>query len=392
MKNDAIERPTSLSNDEVARYSRHLIMPEVGMAGQLKLRSARALCIGAGGLGSPVALYLAAAGVGRIGIADFDVVDYSNLQRQIIHGTPDVGRSKLESAKSRLNALNPEVEVVMHEMALSSENALQLFADYDMVIDGTDNFPTRYLVNDACVMSGKPNVYGSIFRFEGQASVFATRGGPCYRCMFPEPPPPGLVPSCAEGGVLGVLPGIVGTIQATEAIKLILGEGESLIGRVLLVDALKMRFRELKVRQDPDCPVCGTEPTVTELIDYEQFCGITPTVTDEAASPESADDVTVRELKSRLDRQDSFLLLDVREPQEFEICRIPGSVLIPLNELPARLSELEGRDDMIVHCKSGVRSGKAVKLLHEAGYGQARNLKGGILAWIDEIDTSLPKY
>ena len=258
MKNDAIERPTSLSNDEVARYSRHLIMPEVGMAGQLKLRSARALCIGAGGLGSPVALYLAAAGVGRIGIADFDVVDYSNLQRQIIHGTPDVGRSKLESAKSRLNALNPEVEVVMHEMALSSENALQLFADYDMVIDGTDNFPTRYLVNDACVMSGKPNVYGSIFRFEGQASVFATRGGPCYRCMFPEPPPPGLVPSCAEGGVLGVLPGIVGTIQATEAIKLILGEGESLIGRVLLVDALKMRFRELKVRQDPDCPVCGT--------------------------------------------------------------------------------------------------------------------------------------
>jgi len=392
VKNDAIKRPTSLSNDEVARYSRHLIMPEVGMAGQLKLRSARALCIGAGGLGSPVALYLAAAGVGRIGIADFDVVDYSNLQRQIIHGTPDVGRSKLESAKSRLNALNPEVEVVMHEMALSSENALQLFADYDMVIDGTDNFPTRYLVNDACVMSGKPNVYGSIFRFEGQASVFATRGGPCYRCMFPEPPPPGLVPSCAEGGVLGVLPGIVGTIQATEAIKLILGEGESLIGRVLLVDALKMRFRELKVRQDPDCPVCGTEPTVTELIDYEQFCGITPTVTGEAASPESADDVTVRELKSRLDRQDSFLLLDVREPQEFEICRIPGSVLIPLNELPARLSEIEGRDDMIVHCKSGVRSGKAVKLLHEAGYGQARNLKGGILAWIDEIDTSLPKY
>ena len=392
MRNDAIERPTSLSNDEVARYSRHLIMPEVGMAGQLKLRSARALCIGAGGLGSPVALYLAAAGVGRIGIADCDVVDYSNLQRQIIHGTPDVGRSKLESAKSRLNALNPEVEVVMHEMALSSEHALQLFADYDMVIDGTDNFPTRYLVNDACVMSGKPNVYGSIFRFEGQASVFATRGGPCYRCMFPEPPPPGLVPSCAEGGVLGVLPGIVGTIQATEAIQLILGEGESLIGRVLLVDALKMRFRELKVRQDPDCPVCGTEPTVTELIDYEQFCGITPTVTGEAASPESADDVTVRELKSRLARQDSFLLLDVREPQEFEICRIPGSVLIPLNELPARLSEIEGRDDMIVHCKSGVRSGKAVKLLHKAGYGQARNLKGGILAWIDEIDTSLPKY
>ena len=383
--------PSPLSNEEVARYSRHLIMPEVGMEGQLELKAARALCIGAGGLGSPVALYLAAAGVGTLGIVDFDEVDYSNLQRQIIHGTPDVGRSKLDSAKSRLNALNPEVEVVTYEMALSAQNALGLFADYDLVIDGTDNFPTRYLVNDACVISGKPNVYGSIFRFEGQASVFAATDGPCYRCLYPEPPPPGLVPSCAEGGVLGILPGVIGTLQATEAIKLILGVGEPLIGRFLIFDALKMRFRELKLRKDPDCPVCGEHPTVTELIDYEQFCGITP-VAATASGPEAEDEATVEELKTRLDRQESFLLLDVREPQEFEICRIPGSVLIPLGDLPARLSELEGRDDMIVHCKSGVRSGKAVRLLREAGYSEARNLKGGILAWIDHIDPTLPKY
>ena len=383
---------TPLTNEEVARYSRHLIMPEVGMAGQLKLKSARALCIGAGGLGSPVALYLAAAGVGTLGIVDFDEVDYSNLQRQIIHGTPDVGRSKLESAKSRLNALNPEVEVVTHEMALSSQNALGLFADYDVVIDGTDNFPTRYLVNDACVLQGKPNIYGSIFRFEGQASVFAAQDGPCYRCLYPEPPPPGLVPSCAEGGVLGILPGVIGTLQATEAIKVILGIGEPLIGRFLIFDALKMRFRELKLRKDPDCPVCGEHPTVTELIDYEQFCGMTTAAPEAALATETDDQATVEELKTRLDRQESFLLLDVREPQEFEICRIPGSVLIPLGDLPSRLSELEGRDDMIVHCKSGVRSGKAVRLLREAGYTKARNLKGGILAWIDGIDPTLPKY
>ena len=383
----------ALTNEEVARYSRHLIMPEVGMEGQLKLKAARALCIGVGGLGSPVLLYLAAAGVGTLGLVDFDEVDYSNLHRQIIHGTPDVGRSKLDSAKARINALNPEVEVVTHEMALSSENALGLFADYDLVVDGTDNFPTRYLVNDACVIGGKPNVYGSIFRFEGQASVFATKDGPCYRCMFPEPPPPGLVPSCAEGGVLGILPGVVGMLQATEAIKLILGVGESLVGRFLLFDALKMRFRELKVRKDPDCPVCGEHPTVTQLIDYEQFCGIAPTATAAAtSSTEDADEATVEELKTRLDRHESFLLLDVREPQEFEICRIPGSVLIPLGDLPSRLFELEGRDDMIVHCKSGVRSGKAVKLLREAGYSKARNLKGGILAWINRIDPTLPKY
>ncbi len=383
-------RIPSLSNDEVARYSRHLILPEVGMEGQLKLKAARVLCIGAGGLGSPVALYLAAAGVGTLGVVDFDTVDFSNLQRQIIHGTPDVGRSKLESAKSRLNALNPEVDVVTHEMALSSQNALDLFADYDLVVDGTDNFPTRYLVNDACVISGKPNIYGSIFRFEGQMSVFAAPGGPCYRCMFPDPPPPGLVPSCAEGGVLGILPGVVGTIQATEAVKTILGAGETLIGRFLLFDALKMRFRELKVRKDADCPVCGDHPTVTELIDYEQFCGIAPAVAVTEAPP--ADEATVEELKTRLDRRDPFLLLDVREPREFEICRIPGSVLIPLNELPSRLSELEGRGEMIVHCRSGVRSGKAVRLLRESGFGGARNLTGGILAWIDRIDPSLPKY
>jgi molybdopterin/thiamine biosynthesis adenylyltransferase/rhodanese-related sulfurtransferase len=380
---------TALTNEEVERYSRHLIMPEVGMKGQLKLKAASVLCIGAGGLGSPVALYLAAAGVGRIGIVDFDVVDYSNLQRQIIHGTPDVGRSKLASARDRLVAINPEIAVETHEVMLSSANALDLFAGYDIIVDGTDNFPTRYLVNDACVLLGKPNVYGSIFRFEGQASVFATTDGPCYRCLYPEPPPPGLVPSCAEGGVLGILPGVIGTIQATEAVKLIISAGEPLANRLILYDALKMTFRELKTRKDPDCPVCGEHPTVTELIDYDQFCGIVPAVSDDG---EDAGDATVEQLKSRLDQQDGLFLLDVREPQEFQICRIPGSTLIPLGDLPHRLSELEGRDDMIVHCKSGVRSGKAVKLLHEAGFRKARNLRGGILAWIDRIEPSLPKY
>ena len=381
-----------LTNEEVARYSRHLIMPEVGMEGQLKLKAARVLCVGAGGLGSPVALYLAAAGVGTIGIVDFDTVDFSNLQRQIIHGTPDVGRPKLESAKSRLNALNPEVHVVTHEMALSSQNALGLFADYDMVVDGTDNFPTRYLVNDACVIQGKPNVYGSIFRFEGQNSVFATTGGPCYRCLYPEPPPPGLVPSCAEGGVLGILPGVVGTLQATEAVKLILGVGDLLIGRFLIFDALQMRFRELKLRKDPDCPVCGDKPTVTQLIDYEQFCGVVPSQPASGLEPITDGEVTVEELKSRIDRRDSFVLLDVRESQEFDICRIPGSVLIPLGDLQSRMPELQAGGDLIVHCKSGVRSGKAVKLLREAGYVGAKNLKGGILAWIDRIDQTLPRY
>ena len=381
--------PDALSNQEVARYSRHLILPEVGMEGQLKLKAASVLCIGAGGLGSPVAMYLAAAGVGRIGIVDFDVVDYSNLQRQIIHGTTDVGRPKLESARDSLSEINPEVRVELHDVALSSQNALDLLGGYDIIVDGTDNFPTRYLVNDACVILGKPNAYGSIFRFEGQVSVFATSDGPCYRCMFPEPPPPGLVPSCAEGGVLGILPGVVGTLQATEAIKLILGAGEPLIGRFVIYDALKARFRELKVRRDPECPVCGDHPTVTELIDYEQFCGVVPTTTAEVAD---GADVTVDELKARLNDQDGVFILDVRDPPEYEICRIPGSTLIPLGDLPARLQELEGRDDMVVHCKSGVRSAKAVKILHDAGFKNARNLRGGILRWIDQIDPTLPKY
>ena len=379
----------SLSNQEVARYSRHLIMPEVGMDGQLKLKAASILCIGAGGLGSPVAMYLAAAGVGRIGIVDFDVVDHSNLQRQVIHGTPDVGRQKLDSARDRLNAINPEVMVETHDTRLSSQNALELLAGYDIIVDGSDNFPTRYLVNDACVILGKPNVYGSIFRFEGQASVFATKNGPCYRCLYPEPPPPGLVPSCAEGGVLGILPGVVGTIQATEVVKLIIGAGEPLINRFLIYDALGMRFRELKLRKDPECPVCGDSPTVLELIDYEQFCGVTVLPVDETGD---GADTTVQELRDRIDQNPDLFILDVREPQEFQICRIPGSTLIPLNDLPKRLTELEGHDDMVVHCKSGVRSAKAVKLLHEAGFKKAQNLRGGILAWIDTIDPSLPKY
>lgn len=377
-----------LSNEEVQRYSRHLIMPEVGMDGQRKLKGARVLCIGAGGLGSPATMYLAAAGVGQLGIVDFDVVDYSNLQRQILHGTPDVGRSKLQSARDRLQAINPAVHVETYETALTSENALQILEPYDVVVDGTDNFPTRYLVNDACVLLGKPNAYGSIFRFEGQASVFALKDGPCYRCLYPEPPPPGLVPSCAEGGVLGVLPGIIGTIQATEAIKILLGVGEPLVGRFLIFDALRMRFRELKLRRDVDCPVCGDQPTVRELIDYEQFCSVTTT----PQTAVSIKETSVEGLKRRLDAGDDLLLLDVREPQEHQICAIPGSTLIPLGDLSSRLAELEGRQDIVVHCKSGVRSAKAVKLLREAGFDDAANLKGGILAWIEHVDPSLPKY
>ena len=385
------ESPQSLSNQEVERYSRHLIMPEVGMDGQLKLKAASVLCIGAGGLGSPVAMYLAAAGVGRLGLVDFDVVDYSNLQRQVIHGTPDVGRSKLESARDTLVAINPEVAIDLHETALSSSNAFDVLGDYDIVVDGTDNFPTRYLVNDACVLLRKPNVFGSIFRFEGQASVFATKQGPCYRCLYPEPPPPGLVPSCAEGGVLGILPGVVGTIQATETVKLIIGVGEPLINRFMIYDALRMKFRELKLRRDPECPVCGDRPTVTQLIDYEQFCGITPAspVLDDSTS---GDDVTVEELKFFIDNNDGVFLLDVREPQEHQICSIPGSVLIPLGELPNRISELGGHKDVVVHCKSGVRSAKAVKIISDAGFTKVRNLSGGILRWIDVVDPSLPKY
>jgi len=381
----------NLTNDEVKRYSRHLIMPEVGVEGQRKLKAAKVLCIGAGGLGSPVAMYLAAAGVGTLGIVDFDVVDFSNLQRQILHGTPDVGRSKLASAKDKLTALNPEIEIRTHEVALSSANAMELFAPYDIIVDGTDNFPTRYLVNDACVLLGKPNAYGSIFRFEGQASVFATKEGPCYRCLYPEPPPPGLVPSCAEGGVLGVLPGMIGMIQATETVKLIMGIGEPLVGRFLIYDALRMRFRELKLRKDPDCPVCGTHPTVTKLIDYEQFCGIVPAAV-EPVSVNNATEITSVELKQRLDRGDALKIVDVREPNEYQINRIPGSVLIPLGDVPKRVAELNPDDEIVMQCKSGARSAKAADFLRSVGYKKVLNLKGGILDWIDKVDPTQPKY
>jgi len=385
-----------LTNDEIKRYSRHLIMPEVGVDGQRKLKAGSVLCIGAGGLGSPVALYLAAAGVGRIGIVDFDRVDFSNLQRQVLHGTPDVGRSKLQSARDRLNAINPEVHIDTYETSLTSKNALDLFHGYDVIVDGTDNFPTRYLVNDACVLLRKPNAYGSIFRFEGQASVFAFPGGPCYRCLYPEPPPPGLVPSCAEGGVLGVLPGVIGMIQATEAIKLILATGQPLVGRLLLYDALNMRFRELKLRRDPACPVCGDHPTVKHLIDYEQFCGVQPAATS-ASKPDLPPELetTVEELKARIDRGAPLFILDVREPNEYQIARIPGSTLIPLGELPKRFGEVpsgRGAPEVVVHCKMGGRSAKAVRQLMDHGFTNVKNLKGGILAWADRIDPSVAKY
>jgi adenylyltransferase/sulfurtransferase len=383
----------ALSNDEVKRYSRHLIMPEVGVDGQEKLKKGSVLCIGAGGLGSPAALYLAAAGVGRIGIVDFDVVDYSNLQRQVIHGTRDVGRSKLASAKDRLVDLNPNITVETYEAALSSKNALELFKPYDIILDGTDNFPTRYLVNDACVIMGKLNAYGSIFRFEGQASVFGAKDGPCYRCLYPEPPPPGLVPSCAEGGVLGVLPGIVGTIQATEAVKLIMGIGEPLIGRFLIYDALRMKFRELKLKKDPDCPVCGTHPTVRELIDYEQFCGVAPAAQEVGAGMmDNETETTVIDLKKKMDAREDFFLLDVREPNEYQIGRIPGSTLIPLGEVPRRLDEIPRDKEIIVQCKVGARSARAAQFLRQQGYKRVRNLKGGILDWSDRIDPTVPKY
>ena len=380
----------ALSADEIKRYSRHLILPEVGMDGQRALKAAKVLCIGAGGLGSPAAMYLAAAGVGTIGLVDFDVVDMSNLQRQLLHGTTDVGRPKLDSARERIADLNPNVHVETYETALSSENALELFEPYDVILDGTDNFPTRYLVNDACVLLGKPNAYGSIFRFEGQASVFAAKDGPCYRCLYPEPPPPGLVPSCAEGGVLGVLPGIIGTIQATETIKLILGKGDPLIGRFLIFDALRMKFRELKLRKDPDCPVCGQQPTVTQLIDYEQFCGVAPRA--EADGVANQDDMTARELKDLLDRGEPITILDVREPQEYRINRIEGSKLIPLGELPQRYEELDPNAAIVCQCKSGARSAKAAGFLRSIGFKNVRNLAGGIIGWIDQVDPSQPKY
>src|SRR5438552_17257990 len=381
----------SLSNDEILRYSRHLIMPEVGMEGQLKLKAAKVLCIGAGGLGSPMALYLGAAGVGTLGIVDFDVVDYTNLQRQIIHSTADVGRPKLDSAAEKLKAMNPFLDIRKFNTRLSSDNALELFKEFDIIADGTDNFPTRYLVNDACVLTGKPNVYGSIFRFEGQASVFATKEGPCYRCLYPEPPPPGLVPSCAEGGVLGVLPGVVGTIQAMETLKLILGVGEPLIGRFLIFDALRMRFRELKLKKDPDCPVCGTHPTVTKLIDYEQFCGIQPAA-PEPLTVNNATEITSVDLKKRLDRGDALKIVDVREPNEYQINRIQGSTLMPLGDVPKRYNELNPDDEIVVHCKMGGRSAKAADFLRSVGFRHVLNLKGGILDWIDKVDPSQPKY
>ena len=382
-------RAVELDNDEVLRYSRHLIMPEVAMEGQKKLKAAKVLAIGAGGLGSPLALYLAAAGVGRLGIVDFDVVDFTNLQRQIIHSTSTVGRSKLESARERIAEINPYVHVEGYETALTSQNALEIFKDYDIIVDGTDNFPTRYLVNDACVLLGKPNVYGSIFRFEGQATVFYAKEGPCYRCLYPEPPPPGLVPSCAEGGVLGVLPGVIGVIQAIETVKLILGKGESLIGRLLLFDALRMGFRELKLRKNPDCPICGPNRTITELIDYEEFCG----VTHQPEVSVGADfEITPAEVKAKMDRGDQFLLIDVREPEEYAICRIPGSKLMPRVTLPERIHELSSADEIVVHCKSGVRSGMAVDFLKQAGYRKVKNMVGGILRWSDDVDPSVPKY
>jgi molybdopterin/thiamine biosynthesis adenylyltransferase/rhodanese-related sulfurtransferase/molybdopterin converting factor small subunit len=377
--------PETLSKDEVLRYSRHLIMPEVGMDGQLKLKHAKVLLVGTGGLGAPLGLYLAAAGVGRIGLVDFDVVDFTNLQRQVIHGTKDVGRKKLDSASDRMNDINPFVQIDKHEVALASDNALEILEPYDIIIDGTDNFPTRYLVNDACVILKKPNVYGSIFRFEGQSTVFAYPGGPCYRCLYPEPPPPGLVPSCAEGGVLGILPGIIGLVQATEAVKLILGVGEPLVGRLLLYDALAMRFRELRLRRNPDCPVCGDHPTITKLIDYQEFCGV-------PQAPPAVAEIAPLEVKAKQDRGETFQLIDVREAHEWQIGHIPGAKLIPLGDLPKRVNELDSAVEIVAHCKSGVRSAKACDFLRQAGFKKVSNMTGGILAWSDKVDPSVPKY
>ncbi len=383
----------TLSPDELRRYQRHLTLPEVGVEGQKKLKAASVLLVGAGGLGSPLALYLAAAGVGRIGIVDFDVVDETNLQRQVLHGTKDVGRPKLESARDRLLDINPHIALDLHEIRLTSENALDLVADYDIVADGTDNFPTRYLVNDACVLTSTPNAYASIFQFEGQVSVFGTPEGPCYRCLYPEPPPPGLVPSCAEGGVLGILPGMVGTMQATEVIKHILGVGLPLVGRLLLIDALSATFRTLKVRKNPDCPACGTHPTVTELIDYQQFCGIPANGTAQQLE-EAVPEMTVRELKARRDQGDGPFVLDVRKPFEDQIATLGADQLIPVEELADRLDEVHAapHQEIVVQCRSGVRSARAVRMLKEAGYTHAVNLKGGILAWSEEIDPAVPKY
>jgi len=378
-----------LTNEEILRYSRHLIMPEVGMEGQLKLKSARVLLIGTGGLGAPLGLYLTAAGVGHIGLVDFDVVDFTNLQRQVAFGTSDVGKPKTEAASARLTNLNPDVKISSYETKLTSENALELFKDYDIIVDGTDNFPTRYLVNDACILLGKPNVYGSIFRFEGQVTVFGMPDGPCYRCLYPEPPPPGLVPSCAEGGVLGVLPGIVGSLQALEAIKIIIGRGESLAGRLVLFDALAMKFRELKLRKNSHCPMCGTHRKIHQLIDYNEFCGIRGV--EKPETDLQVPEIGARELKARLDRGDDIFILDVREPHEYQICNIKGH-LIPLGELPRRVHELDSAREIVAHCKSGKRSAKAVDFLRQAGFRKIYNLHGGILSWSTEVDPTVPRY
>jgi adenylyltransferase/sulfurtransferase len=380
-----------LTNEEIRRYSRHLILPEVGLAGQRKIRNTSVLCIGAGGLGSPIAMYLAAAGIGRLGIVDFDTVDYSNLQRQILHSDADVGTSKADSAKVAIQALNPNVQVDLHKTRITADNAFDLIRPYDIVVDGTDNFPTRYLTNDACVLLKKPNVYGSIFRFEGQASVFAPHlGGPCYRCLYPEPPPPGMVPSCAEGGVLGVLPGIIGCIQATEILKLALGKGSTLIGRLMLFNALDMKFRELKLRKDPKCPVCGPNPTVTELIDYEMFCGIQPEPVNPGSNP---DEVSLLEMKKALESPSlGIKVIDVREADEQQIARIAGVPLVPLSTLPQRFTDLDPNVQYYIHCKSGVRSMKALRFLREQGFKYVKSVKGGINGWSDEVDPSVPKY
>jgi len=380
-----------LNDEQRRRYSRHLILPEVGVEGQIKICSASVLCIGAGGLGSPIALYLAAAGVGKLGLVDFDSVELTNLQRQVIHGTPDVGRPKTESARDTLRRINPNVEVALYPERLTSENALQVLRPYDIVVDGTDNFPTRYLTNDACVLLKKPNVYGSIFRFEGQASVFAPHlGGPCYRCLYPEPPPPGLVPSCAEGGVLGVLPGLIGLIQATEILKLILGAGASLLNRLLLFDALQMKFRELKLKRDPQCPLCGEQPTITRLIDYENFCGVAKTPETDTMHP---DEVTVLDMKAALDNPAlGIKVIDVREPSEQQIARVEGVPLLPLSQLPQRFTELDPAQSYYLHCKAGGRSLQALQFLRQQGFQRLKSVRGGITAWSEQIDPRVPKY
>lgn len=380
-----------LSNEEIHRYSRHLLIPDVGLEGQKKLKAASVLVVGTGGLGSPVLLYLAAAGVGRIGIVDYDTVDFTNLQRQVIHGESRLGDKKIESARDRMLDINPEIQVDLYDEPLTSENAFEIADPYDLIIDGTDNFPTRYLVNDLCVLTGKPNVYGSIFRFDGQASLFNAEGGPCYRCIFPEPPPPGLVPSCAEGGVLGVLPGTIGTIQATEALKWILGIGESLSGKLLLYDALDLSFEYVKLEKNPECKVCGHDPEVTELIDYEEFCGM-PAHDDAEGSAGEKWDITARELEKKLKNGEDIQLIDVREPHEQEISNIEGSELIPLGEVAARMSELDSADDIVLYCKSGSRSSRALGILTSAGFGKVKNLKGGINAWAREVDEDMPVY